>query len=152
MRERIRDKYGAEAEEEIVYGKPVVVTDAETGEVTTEHPDSLVADQYILFDRRCCNWTNNAEYNKTFLFQIMSMLQDKLNTQGYLTVNDVREALGAPYVTDFKENVENAINGWRAGSTIDFGLTRDDEAVKAFMNGEVKDVWIKLNIDGPIKK
>lgn len=150
-RERVREKYGKEADEELILGKKVVTTNPDTGEVTEEYPESLVADQLILFDRSCCNWVNNAEYNKTFLFQIQSMLNDKLHTQGYLTVNDVREALGAPYISNYKAAIEANINGWWEGSTVDFGLTRDDPAVKAFMNGEVKEVWLKLNVDGPLK-
>lgn len=151
MRERIKDKYGEEAEHEIVFGNKVVETNPETGEVKESYPDALVADRYIVFNRSCANWVNNAEYNKSFLFMVQSMLQDKLNTQGYLSINDVREALGAPYVADYKAAIEEHITGWRAGSTIDFGLTRSDEAVQAFMNGETKDVVLKLNIDGPLK-
>lgn len=151
-RERVREKYGDEVDRELMLGKPTVVTDENGTVIKEEYDKSLIPQQMIYFDRHCCNWVNNADYNKNFLELVQSMLQDKLDTQGYLTSNDVREAVGAPYIREPNEAVNWVINGWRKGSTVDLGLTRDDPEVQAFMRGECKNVWLKLNIDGPINK
>ena len=151
-------KYGKDVLEELKgpgYEETVVESkvDPETGEetVTTEKD---IYDMYsMFFDESNPNWTKNPNWNRNFLQQKENWMNRKLLTDGYLFLNDVLDTLQMP-LTD-----EGQLVGWllyddpqeakKAGASnrVDFGLYRDDERARAFMNGEERSILLHFNVD-----
>nr|DAE23830.1 MAG TPA: hypothetical protein [Siphoviridae sp. ct9lR64] len=78
-----------------------------------------------IFDRHCCQWEPNIDYNLMFLRSIERHSNDKLKLRGYVTIFEVYESLGLKL--DFKklENVKNPSDLWwsyRNNNKIDFGI------------------------------
>lgn len=147
-RAKVIEKYGKEVDQEIFKAATTdQYIDESTGEVVTMpkiDQESLVA----LFDKTNPNWLNNAEYNYDFIIRIQCMLNDKLHATKILTLNDARKALG------LKPIAAGQSIGWYDSEDhlgfVDFGLGSDDDAVRAFVSGDAKDVWLTFNVDGYI--
>lgn len=149
-RERVREKYGAEVDAELMSSGKVVVSDPTTGEVS-EPMDITSPEQLVFFGTECSAYVNDAEYNYSTLKTMQSMAQDKLDTTGRLSVYDVKEMLGAHRLVSNATYINECCTGWMAGDIVDFGLDSCEPSVKAFRDGIVSEVWIRLNPTGPIK-
>lgn len=149
-RERVRNKYGEEIEQELYYGQSTVVTDPETGKVTEER-DPVTSVPLVFYGSDCTTYVNDADYNYTTLKTIQSMCMDRLHCVGCISVYEVKEALGAHKKYSKAEYISEHAIGWVDGETIDFGLDRDDEAVQAFRDGVVNEVWLKFNAHTNLK-
>jgi hypothetical protein len=83
---------------------------------------------------------------------VQAMLDDRLKSQGIVTLNELREALGLPLT----RNCANI--GWVydknnpvGDNYIDLGIYNiRSEANRAFVNGFEKSVWLDPNVDGEI--
>lgn len=97
-------------------------------------------------------WENDAEYNLMFLRNQQNFANDKLQSQGYLFLNDVYEMLGIPKTAAGQQV------GWiydlkhpNGDNYVDFGIYDiTKEANRNFVNGYEKCVWIDPNVDGYI--
>lgn len=164
-RANVTEKYGEETERDIYYGAQTervetVVTDEETGKekkvkenVKVVDSERTVSPFAVLFDDFNPNFVkNDPEYNKDFLINVENEMSAKLERQGWLFLNDVRNALG------YKPVPEGQIYGWiydkddpTRANCIDLGIDHiAREEVRDFRNGKERAFMIDFNVDGPI--
>lgn len=130
----------------------------EEGNETTTTKTVQVADPNahsiysVMFYEGSRGWTKDPALNKVFLIQMQNYANDKLKSQGYLTLNQVYEMLGVR-TTGFGQ-----IAGWvytEDGSIgdnfVDFGIFDvHNESACDFINGIEKSVIIDFNCLGNI--
>lgn len=153
-RKRVRDELGEEADLRYRYGfdKVTKVEDpsGNTYEVETKDENcplntSLYA---ICFDETCNEWENNAEYNRTFLRDVETLMNRKLAAKGHVFLNEVLDQLGA------QRTKAGQIVGWlydgKGDNEIKFDLFTNPNRAAAFANGYEPSIWVDFNVDGPI--
>lgn len=107
------------------------------------------------FDESCYAWTKSAEDNKHFLLIQQNVANERLQRQGFLFLNDVYDMLG------FQKTGTGQIVGWlyrpedpnhTGDNYVSFGIFdhMESEAVRRFVNGYERSIWIEPNVDGPI--
>lgn len=159
---RVIERFGEELDRELTYNikakevEEVVVNEDGTTSVekkTINVVDGPVLSEHALcFDDTCLNWTRNAEDNKFFLMGVEAMLNDRLKSQGIVTMNELREAIGLPLTR------KGANIGWVydknneiGDNYIDLGIFNiRSEANRNFVNGFEQSVWLDPNVDGEI--
>lgn len=161
-RGRLIDRFGKELDRELKYNiksetiQEQVVDD--DGNETTVTKTVEVADpnQYSdyarFFDDGCLGWEKNPEMNLCFLKQTQSYANKKLQTQGYLFLNDVYEMLGIP------KTAAGQVVGWYydeknpiGDNFVDFGIyDMYNERKRAFVNGLERVILLDFNVDGNI--
>lgn len=160
-RNRVIDRFGEEVEKELRYNiKPVTVEektiDENGNEVTTEKTLQIAEpsehNMYTkIFDETSCYWNKNPEYNLMFLNSREAYANNKLNTQGYLFLNDVLEMLDIPktkegQIVGWVKNPKNGGDGY-----VDFGIfNANKRANREFINGYEPSIWLEFNVDGNI--
>lgn len=163
-RERVVERFGKDLDRELRYNiktkeveETVVNEDgSETTVTKTVHEmNPSPFDEYTrCFDETCKGWTRNAELNYTFLMQTQRYLNQRLESRGYLSLNDVYEALG------FQQTGVGQVIGWVYDSKdpnlhnyVDFGIhDLYDEQKRAFVNGYEKSIWLCFNPDGNLEE
>lgn len=159
-RKRVRDEYGEEMDRHFRYGTEMnTLTEVGTDEngkkiktkVQTENINSSLVnpndDSCRFFDNSNPNWLPNPTYNMMFLRGQQNYLNDRLHTVGHVFLNEVYEALG------FHHTPQGAVLGWIDGGDddcIDFGLYRDDDNIRRFVNGLQDSILLEFNHDGVI--
>lgn len=159
-RGRVVERFGEELDRELRYNikaKEVeeIVTD-ENGEEkivksTVEMPEFNDHSEYArCFDETCLGWNRDADYNLMFVKQIQNWANDRLDTKGYVFLNEVYEMLG------FQKTRAGQEVGWvkdgDGDNYIDFGIfDLHDKQKRRFVNGYEKSIWLDFNVDGPIK-
>lgn len=162
-RNRVIDRFGKELDRELrfnVKAKEIeeVVVDEDGNEKvvkSTVHVPGLDEDSEYArcFDEYCTGWRNDAEYNRSFLRQMQAWANNKLQTQGYLYLNDVYEMLG------FQKTKAGQVVGWiynpngndSGDNYVDFGIYEfEKEAKRDFYNLREKSIWLDFNVDGNI--
>lgn len=159
-RERVVERFGKDLDRELRYNiktkeveETVVNEDgSETTVTKTVHEmNPSQFDEYTrCFDETCRGWSRNAELNYAFLMQTQRFLNERLQTRGYMSLNDVYEALG------FQHTGMGQVIGWvydpknlNLNNYIDFGIhDLYDEQKRAFVNGYEKSIWLCFNPDG----
>ena len=104
------------------------------------------------FDCGCNGWTDDPEYNKTFLILQQNQATDKLRAQGYLFLNDVYDMLGIPRTR------EGQLVGWihrkdipTDSDFVDFGIYKTNRENNVnFVNGYEPTIILDFNVYGPI--
>ena len=164
-RQRVADKYGAEAEKAIRQGAEAV-KDPKTGEVTynqTAPQQDVELDWSVVVDDTCGCWTHGdtVSTQMTYLLYLQQTLQDKLETEGFLFLEDVYKALGVNLTNMDNRKLQGMkVVGWifKKGiheSHIDFGLidprtgNRTENYYKCAREGR-NCIWIELNPEGDI--
>lgn len=158
-RKRVASFVGEDEEKEIWNGKKKVVNevvDEETGEVheeeTIEYEDTQMYYSRC-FDETCAEWKKDAFANRMFLENTQKYLNDLLQARacgrdrfGWVYLNEVYDALGFEHVP------EGQMLGWYYTedhkSEIDFGMYKDIEARRRFMNGVERNIYLDMNFDG----
>lgn len=161
-RGRVIERFGKELDRELKYNikaqeieKTVVNEDG--SETTTKEtveifdPNNLSPYSKI-FDELNPNYQKNAEDNLFFLRRQQEYLNDRLKEKGFLTLNDVYEALG------FDKTKAGMVVGWVydekhpvGDNFIDFGLyNTKNPSARDFVNGRERAVVIDFNVDGDI--
>lgn len=163
-RSAVVERFGEELDKELKYNLKTkkieeVVVD-ENGKEKKVKKDAYIVDPNKLdptdrlFYAGNPGWDKDPYYTKLFLFKTQAFLNDKLQTQGYLFLNDVYEALG------FSKTREGQVLGWVydeknpiGDNNIDFGLDDfDSDAKIRFINGDEECVLLSFNHDGNILK
>lgn len=152
-RERVVDRYGEDVDREMRYGmEKVTIIDDETGKKTTvkrvsnEDPSMYAR----FFDPKSRNWSKDVESNYVFIRAQQRYLNNLLIARGHLFLNEVYDALDIP------RSSAGAVVGWihapgnPGDNYVDFGLFREDGAVRDFMNGYEGSILLDFNVDGPI--
>lgn len=159
-RGRVVERFGKEMDRELRYNikaKEVqeIVTDENGNETTVtstiEVPEfSHDNSEYArCFDETCIGWTRDPEYNMMFVTQIQNWANDRLQSKGYLYLNEVYEMLG------FQRTKAGQVVGWLyngdGDNYVDFGIFNiKDKQKRRFVNGYEKSIWLDFNVDGNI--
>ena len=162
-KERVAERFGEDVEKEIRYGiasKEIEkIVDGKDGKEKKVKETVMVADcpyevsPYAkFFDETCVNWSRDADQNLTFLRSQEQYANHRLRTKGYLTLNEIYEALGIPETND------GMVVGWvyRPGDNayanyIDFGIYNvHRKSNREFVNGYEKSILLDFNVDGNI--
>ena len=159
-RGRVVERFGEDLDRELRYNikaKEVqeIVTDENGNETTVtstvevpeiNHDNSEYA---RCFDETCIGWTRDPEYNMMFVTQIQNWANDRLQSKGYLYLNEVYEMLG------FQRTKAGQVVGWLyngdGDNYVDFGIFNiKDKQKRRFVNGYEKSIWLDFNVDGNI--
>ena len=152
-RDHVKLTFGEDAEEKMYKKEFTYTVDPEDGD-ETKHAEILhkvaVPSQFSpyarCFDQTNPNWEPSAEMNKYWVMCVQEQLQHRLNTKGYVFLNEVYRRLG------MEESKAGNVVGWHLASKgdhyIDLGLFQNQSL--PFMNGEEHSVWIDPNVNGPI--
>lgn len=159
-RGRVVERFGEEMDRELRYNikaKEVqeIVTDENGNETTVtstiEIPEMSYdnSDYARCFDETCVGWTRDPEYNLMFVKQIQNWANDRLQTKGYLYLNEVYEMLG------IQRTKAGQVVGWLydgdGDNYVDFGIFDiKDKQKRRFVNGYEKSIWLDFNVDGNI--
>lgn len=162
-RERVVERFGKDLDKELRYNiKSQEITETIVNEdgteetvtttVQTMNPSSF--DEFTrCFDETCTGWCRNAEYNYAFLVQQQNHVNERLQSRGYMSMNDVYESLG------FQKTGMGQCIGWvydknnpDVSNFIDFGIYDiHDPEKRAFVNGYEQSIWLTFNPDGDLR-
>lgn len=163
-RGRVIERFGKDLDRELRYnikakqieervvdenGNETIVTKT----VQVADPNAAKYSMYsVVFCEGNLGWTRNAELNKVFLIQQQNWANDKLKSQGFLTLNEVYEMLG------FQKTAYGQIAGWVwtedgtvGNNYVDFGIFDVyNEKACDFVNGLEKNIILDFNCIGNI--
>lgn len=148
-RERVREEYGDEKEEDVYRGVAERdEEDPETGE-TRRIRTSDISGYARFFDDGSRYWNKTPEFNLLFLRSKQNYFTDYLRARGTLFLNDVYRELGIP------ESQAGAVVGWvlspETDDFVDFGIyDQDNERARAFVNGDEAAIRLDFNVAGVI--
>lgn len=152
-RQRVRDEFGEEKEQDIYRGvREVTVEETNDKGKTVKkkaHEQIGPASPYTrIFDESSCWWKKDPEMNKFFLATQQRHANDLLRLNGYLFLNDVLKML------DLTPSAAGQQVGWVYGegdSFISFGMwDAEKEQTRRFINGDERSIWLDFNVDGVI--
>lgn len=157
-RERVRKDLGVDKEMEYYTGKKVVKKLNEDDGSEQKVIDDLTGDTDAngyspyarFFDESSDKWKKDPMYNKQWVLSVQNWANNLLKTRGHVFLNEVYDALG------FKHTAAGAVVGWfltNDGSTdncIDFGLYKDADEYRAFINERDYNILLDFNVDGVI--
>lgn len=156
-RDRVTEKLGAEAEKEIRYA----VEKKKVEEVTTDEDGkqkklkktidivTMPSGYARFFDECSREWVKDPYMNLTFLRGKQAMLNNKLQSCGFVFLNEVYRELdmGEP-------SQEGQVVGWYYTpdhpSFIDFGIYDSNRHTERFVNGYERSILLDFNVDGVI--
>lgn len=152
---RVKEKYGEDELKELKYGVETreVYSETKEGEPVVETVKFAGADKHMyarFFDHTNPNWNPTPEYNLFFLRAQQNYANDRLRAKGFLTLNDVYDALG------LDRSKEGMIVGWKLNGKgddyVDFGIwaDKDMERFHDFMTGREDSLLLDFNVDGTI--
>lgn len=152
-RNRIREEFGEDRELEFYRGVRKIPSVGEDGEACEiiDYNDTIPSPYARFFDETSPNWSKTPEYNLMFLRAQQEYANHRLQSRGYLFLNEVLEALGLPW------SQMGQMVGWKLDSEngdgfVDFGIYDiADECNRAFVNGVEHTVLLDFNVDGPIR-
>lgn len=162
-RERVKERFGCDIDQELRYNlQPKEITEI----VTDENGEKKEVKKVIktpgegeklyarCFDESNPNWQKDADFNLTFLKGVEQWATNKLRAKGFLSLNEVYEALG------FNETPFGQVIGWyydpkddkKSGvGYVDFNMfDHNNDCKRAFIYGDERSVWLDFNVDGNI--
>lgn len=152
-RHRVVDKYGEQQDLEFRYGsEQVELVQKETGKkvkitrVASGDPSGYAR----FFDKTCSYWSKDADVNYMRVRNQQRYANELLKIRGHLFLNEVYDMFG------MDRTQAGSIVGWRYYSEgqgdeyVDFGLFRDDAAVREFLTGREGSIMLDFNVDGVI--
>ena len=159
-RKNVVERFGEEIDKELRYNikaKEVeeIVADKD-GNQTVEKtilnlPELNVSEYARFFDDGNTGWTKDPEYNLMFLRRQQDYANEKLRARGYLFLNEVYDMLGIP------RSEAGQVVGWiynesnpSGDNYVDFGIYRNTEGNRAFVNGYERTILLDFNVDGLI--
>lgn len=169
-RSRVANRFGDAVENEInknIYEENVKreIID-ENGNKRVINETKMVAHNVpewtLMFDASSKLWTKNGRTNYETLCNIQKQLNLDLRAKHHVTIMDVINALLIPKTTVSKDILDKAYTwGWiydpyddRRSSWISFGINYENGVMNdvgtALYNGDERDCWIVLNVDGDI--
>lgn len=169
-RKRVEEKYGKEADRELMFGEKkvekVIGHDKDGNPITNiEYEyDKKHNDYAYLFDASNINWTKNASDNIYMLHTAQKMLNERLRRRGYLFLYEVYRALGIEPGTLGPRMIQAShVVGWMydlnnptGDNYVDFGIFKDDlgnlteEAYRMHVTYGEPNIWLEFNPDGDI--
>ena len=159
-RKNVVERFGQEIDKELRYN----IKATEVEEIKVDKDGNEVIEKTILnlpnldvseyarfFDDGNTGWTKDPEYNLMYLRRQQDYANDLLRTRGYVFLNEVYDMLGIPrseagqsvgWVYDEQKPVGD--------NCIDFGIYRNTEGNRAFVNGLERTILLDFNVDGSI--
>ena len=156
LEEQIIKEMGEEKLAELKGEKPSSdIFKSEDGEVKAVEGEKVTYSTYAkFFDESNPNWEKNPESNRTFLQIKQNWANHRLQTRGYLFLNEVYEML------EMEKTQAGQIMGWvyykdpakakEMGSAnfVDFGIfNKDSVAARNFVNGTERSILLDFNVD-----
>ena len=156
-RERVRDSFGEETDDQLYRGHTLRVDNVDHEKKTfTMSPvkpgaPSPISEYAIEFGPQNRNWNPTLpDYNLVFLRAQQKFANDKLNAYGHVLLNDVYDALGAP------RTAAGCVVGWVKDGPdgyIDFGLPEAGSPEESdyfyFYDGQGP-IYLDFNVDGVV--
>lgn len=161
-RHRVVERFGKELDRELLFNiKPKEIEEIEIDakgkekevKKTAYGVDPTTVSVYArFFDESCVAFEKNAEYNLMFLNQQQNFANERLQSRGYLFLNDVYAMLGIP------KTEAGQVVGWiydrkhpNGDNFVDFGIPDGTkERNRAFVNGYEPVILLDFNVDGYI--
>lgn len=159
-RKNVVERFGQEIDKELRYNLKAteveeIVIDKdgnETIEKTIINVPNLEVSEFArFFDDGNTGWTKDPEYNLIFLRRQQDYANDLLRTRGYVFLNEIYDMLGIPRSTAgqtvgwvYDENKPVGDN------FIDFGIYKNVEGNRNFVNGYERTILLDFNVDGDI--
>lgn len=150
LKERIEEKNSGwekteDEERKIPKEEQDIIDQIETSDRTCGPNDRF--NQYsFFFDETCDSWSPDAEQNKYRAFLCQQYLQKRLDSRGFVFLNEVREFFG---MESPGPCAAGQVVGWMKSmgdTTIDLGILNGyQEGCKSFINGQSRDILITPN-------
>jgi hypothetical protein len=158
-RKRVADEYGEKKDYQFKNGiheeTVTVVEEDEDGKKvkikkTIEARDPNSYSIYARFyDKGCKEFTDNPEYNLTFLKAQQNYANDRLHSRGHLFLNEVYDMLGIPHSQ--AGSIVGWVNSKDGDNFVDFGIhDLYDSGTRDFVNGYEPVILLDFNVDGVI--
>ena len=161
-RSRVVERFGEDLDQELRFNvkakefEEVVINEKGEEEIVKKTVSVVDPNTYSdyarFFDEACPGWSKDPEYNLTFLKRQQNFANEKLQTNGFLFLNDVYEMLGIP------KTKAGQIVGWIydeknpvGDNFVDFGIYDvNNETKRDFVNGYERSILLDFNVDGNI--
>ena len=161
-RSRVVERFGEALDQELRFNvkakefEEVVINEKGEEEIVKKTVSVVDPNTYSdyarFFDEACPGWSKDPEYNLTFLKRQQNFANEKLQTNGFLFLNDVYEMIGIP------KTKAGQIVGWIydeknpvGDNFVDFGIYDvNNEAKRDFVNGYERSILLDFNVDGNI--
>ena len=162
-RKNVIEKFGEDIDQQMRFGlksKEIKKKDKDGKTVKeTEYyidPDTNPLDNISEYDRffdaASSNFAKDPEYNMMFLRRQQDYANEMLKSRGHLFLNEVYDLLDIP------RSKAGQVVGWvydKNGNTkgdnyVDFGLYRNDQGTRRFVNGLEYNILLDFNVDGVI--
>lgn len=116
------------------------------------NPLDNISEYARFFDASSENFAKDPEYNMMFLRRQQDYANEMLKARGHLFLNEVYDLLDIP------RSKAGQVVGWvydKNGNTkgdnyVDFGLYRNDQGTRRFVNGLDYNILLDFNVDGVI--
>ena len=116
------------------------------------NPLDNISEYARFFDAASSNFAKDPEYNIMFLRRQQDYANEMLKSRGHLFLNEVYDLLDIP------RSKAGQVVGWvydKNGNTkgdnyVDFGLYRNDQGTRRFVNGLEYNILLDFNVDGVI--
>lgn len=168
-REKVKEKLGEEVENKLYKDAGIIKKKAtEIGSQDLKSEDSVeenaknINPYTALYTCGNRGWERNACLNYDYLMTQQAYLNHKLQSQGFLFLSDVYDALGFDASILGAEKVRAShILGWIYDPTdqnrdnyVSFGLTNKNNVAKSYISKQLEDnepnFWLEFNCDGDI--
>lgn len=153
-RQRVVDEYGEDKDRELYFGvnEREIAVETELGtEITRIKESAGEGGLYSPFfsSETSKDWSPNPEYNVMFLRACQSYANERLDSYGYVLLNDVLEQLG------MARTPVGCVTGWlkdgKGDGYVDFGCWDQGGGIRDFMwRGQAAAVQLDFNVDGTI--
>lgn len=161
-RGRVIERFGKELDHELKYNiKAKDVKETVTNEDGTESTvnktvnattDRDISEYAKFYDDGCTGWCKDPEQNLMFLRRQQDYANERLQTKGYLFLNEVYDMLGIP------KTQTGQVVGWiyneknpTGANYVDFGIYDIyNEKARDFVNGYERSILLDFNVDGYI--
>lgn len=116
------------------------------------NPLDNISEYARFFDATSSNFEKDQEYNMMFLRRQQDYANEMLKSRGHLFLNEVYDLLDIPrsragQVVGWVYNKNGNTNG---DNYVDFGLYRNDQGTRRFVNGLEYNILLDFNVDGVI--
>ena len=116
------------------------------------NPLDNISEYARFFDAASSNFAKDPEYNMMYLRRQQDYANEMLKSRGHLFLNEVYDLLDIP------RSKAGQVVGWvydKNGNTkgdnyVDFGLYRNDQGTRRFVNGLEYNILLDFNVDGVI--
>ena len=161
-RGRVVERFGKGLDRELKYNikaKDIeeTVTNDDGTESTVNKTVNAVTSRDIseyakFYDDGCTGWCKDSEHNLMFLRRQQDYANERLQSKGYLFLNEVYDMLGIP------KTAAGQVVGWiyneknpTGANYVDFGIYDIyNEKARDFVNGYEKSILLDFNVDGYI--